>query len=468
MAQASYPRAVGLGQQRKFSSRGASLLQMTPRPGAWCILMMVLVFVPGCETPGPTGKPDQTESGQLAPSAGSSTASANQSGSPASGPSRAVATDIDRERSSADAASSDDQASEAAPASSTPPVYLPGTDRFTASPKVPLSLETEPGKITLNFENTNLREVVKVMLGDLLKANFAIDPRVQGSVTLQTGSPLPRAALLPTLEMLLRMNGAAIVNNRGFYSILPREEAQQGVLIPQLGDATTALPKGYAVRVVPLEHIAAKEMQEILEPLATNENVVRVDTERNLLVLAGTGREIAGLLETVRVFDVDWLAGKSFGLFTPEFADVKSLAEELGSLFGDEKEGPLAGLVRFVPIERMNALLVITARKHYLKQIALWVKRLDREPVGTGQRLFVYPVQNGKAIDLANVLSQVFGTEAPAATIPPPELAPGLQPVEITSRAAGSATSTGREFGSLKSAAEHQRAGRRQCPTRRR
>lgn len=409
---------------------------------------MVLVFVPGCQMPGPGPKPDPTHNEQL-PSAVGSSATASQPSSPGRAPSQSSPGNGRPNLATKPTASLDQQDASASSPTSTAPVYLPGTDRFTAPPKASPVRATDPGKITLNFENTNLREVVKVMLGDLLEANFAIDPRVQGSVTLQTGSPLHRDALLPTLEMVLRMNGAALINNRGFYNIVPREDAHQGVLIPQLGDATTALPKGYAVRVVPLKHIAATEMQEILEPLATTENVVRVDTERNLLVLAGTGREIAGLLETVRVFDVDWLAGKSFGLFTPEFADVKSLAEELGSLFGDEKEGPLAGLVRFVPIERMNALLVITARKQYLKQIALWVKRLDREPAGTGQRLFVYPVQNGKAIDLANVLSQVFGTEPPASTIAPPSLAPGLQPVEITTSPAASVTANEREVRSL-------------------
>jgi general secretion pathway protein D len=411
---------------------------MTIPPSTWPILVTVLVLISGCQTPGPAPKPDENPGEQVAsPAASSATAATSQSASPTSLPSQSAAADLNPQLKRKAAAPSKHQDSKAS--SATLPVYLPGTDRFVAPPRTSHPVDVEGGKFTLNFENTNLREVVKVILGDLLEANYAIDPRVRGNVTLQTGRPIHRDALLPTLEMVLRMNGAALVNNRNFYNIVSNEDALQGLLVPQLGDANTPLPKGYAVRVVPLEHIGAKEMQEILEPLTTPENVVRVDTERNLLVLSGTGQEIATLLETVRVFDVDWLAGKSFGLFTPEFADVKSLAEELESLFGDEKKGPLAGLVRFVPIERINGLLVITAKKDYLKQIALWVKRLDREPGGTGQRLFVYPVQNGKAIDLANVLSQVFVADAAAPAIPPPELAPGLRPTEITSGAPFSA-----------------------------
>lgn len=417
---------------RPFQPR-TSLHHMTTRPGTWLIFLTLLVSVPGCQTPGPERASEPTQSPLLAPDP---TPSSGATAGPAAVGRSHQPLASKTEARSQNEATALGEAVESSSADSVPPVYLPGTDRFLAASKPAPFTETEPGKITLNFENTNLREVVKVIVGDLLGRNFAIDPRVQGSVTLQTGRPLHREALLPTLEMLLRMNDATLVNDRGLYAIVPSKNALQVSKTPQLGDVTTPLPTGYTVYVVPLEHVGAREMQEILKPLATAENLVRVDTERNLLVLAGTGQEIARLLETVRLFDVDWLAGKSFGLFSPEFADVKTLAEELTTLFGDDKEGPLAGLVRLVPVERINALLVITARKQYLKQVALWIKRLDREPRGTGQRLFVYPVQNGRAIDLANVLSQVFGTQPAEPTIPPAQLAPGLRPVQLTGRTA--------------------------------
>ena len=84
---------------------------------------------------------------------------------------------------------------------------------------------TGAGNITLNFENTNLREVVKVILGDLLNRNYTIDPAVQGAVTLQTSDPLSENDLIPTLELLLRMNGAAVVSQNGLFNVVPRESA---------------------------------------------------------------------------------------------------------------------------------------------------------------------------------------------------------------------------------------------------
>ena len=295
--------------------------------------------------------------------------------------------------------------------------------------------ETEPptqGSITLNFENTALSEVVKVILGDLLEENYVIDPGVQGTVTLQTSQPLARRDLVPTLEMLLRMNESALVRNLGIYQVVPRELAVRGLLTPQLGDTATPLPEGYTVRVVPLRFVSATEMERILEPFAPMGSLIRIDTARNLLVLAGSGDELAGLIETVAIFDVDWLNGLSVGLFTPDFVDAATLAQDLASIFGDQAEGPLAGLVKIVTIERLDALLVVSPRPEYLTRVGEWIERLDRDSGAVGQRLFVYHVQNGKATDLADVLSQVFEPASEQAP-PPAELAPGLEPVDIQS-----------------------------------
>ena len=310
--------------------------------------------------------------------------------------------------------------------------FAPGTGVFVGSPGKHVK-PAGAGNITLNFENTNLREVVKIILGDLLSQNYSIDPAVQGAVTLQTSNPLSRDDLIPTLELLLRMNGAALVSQDGLYNVVPRDNAVHGTLAPQLGNSSAALPRGYSVQVVPLNYIAATEMQKILEPFAGPGNIVRVDTVRNLLILAGGGPELARLLETVHIFDVDWLAGMSVALFTPNFVDAKTLSNELQTIFGDSSDGPLSGVIQFVTLDRLNSLLVITPRPQYLKKVGEWVERLDRDGGGAGQRLFVYRLQNGKAADVATVLGEVIQPESGSAIVAPAELAPGLKAVEIAS-----------------------------------
>jgi general secretion pathway protein D len=242
---------------------------------------------------------------------------------------------------------------------------------------------------------------------------------------------------LPTLETLLRMNKAALVRTESGYQILPEVKAVRGRVTPQLGDNRQPLPAGYRVQIVPLRYIGAKEMEKILQPLAPEGAVIRVDTARNLLVLAGAGTELQHLLETVEIFDVDWLAGMSVGLFTLRTVEAKTVIDELETVFGDKTEGPLAGLVRIIPIERLNALLVVTPQPKYLEDARRWIERLDTGIDITSARLYVYRVQNGRAVYLAELLNELFTGQGEQRNraVPEATLAPGRRPAEVKSTA---------------------------------
>lgn len=337
----------------------------------------------------------------------------------------------------------EDQADTAArPATDEPPeerpnlgFYEPGSGKFVQlRPASIADADETDGEIKLNFQNANLLEVIKVVLGDMLGLNYVVDPRVQGAVSMQTSRPLPRSALIPTMEMLLRMNEAALITEGDVYRVVPLATAVTGVQAPQLGDSTIPLPNGYSVRIVPLKYIAAEEMAQILEPFVAGANsLLRVDTKRNLLILAGSGGDIERLLETIRVFDVDRMAGMSVALFTPDFVDAATLSEELNALLAEGEQGLMAGMVRFVPIERLNGVLAITPRPDYLAEIRDWVQKLDRDSSGSGRRLFIYRVENGKAVEIADILNNLFETSGEKKQTPRAELAPGLRPASTRS-----------------------------------
>lgn len=304
-----------------------------------------------------------------------------------------------------------------------------GSDEFTrqvAAVPTPL-IETPDGGFTLNFADADLREVVRAILGDTLGANFVVDPNVQGTVTLQTSRPIARSALLPTLESVLGLNGAALVQVDGLYKVLPADQAVRGTVSPRFYLPPRSGNAGTDIVVVPLEYVGALEMEKVLEPFATTGSILRVDTERNLIILGGSQNELMNLLDTVETFDVDWLAGMSFGLFPVQSTEAKAIVENLQEVFGDPAEGPLAKVVRFVPIERLNAVLVISSRSVYVEKARTWIERLDvgEEAV---PRIFVYYVENSRAADLAAVLGEIFvGDQG----IRRPELAPGLSPVAL-------------------------------------
>jgi general secretion pathway protein D len=302
---------------------------------------------------------------------------------------------------------------------------------------------TPEGEITLNFVNADLQEVIKAVLGDTLGLNYVIDPRVQGAVTLQTGQPVPAAALLGTMQTILELNGAALVEADNLYRILPADEAIRSGA--RLRSSVEGLPQrpGTSVLVVPLRYVGASEMQKLLEPMVPPGSVLKADTTRNILILGGSQSDLANIVDMINTFDVDWLAGKSFGIFPLQSSDPETIVGELEAVFSSKDEGALANVVRFVPIKRMNAVLVIASQSAYLDRAKTWIARLDvgEEAV---PRLYVYYVENSRAEDLALVLSDIF---TPGAVSQRTELAPGTTPTGLGDQLGYDGTGGGSRFG---------------------
>ena len=276
--------------------------------------------------------------------------------------------------------------------------------------------ESEDGEITLNFQEAEIAEVVKTILGDILGQNFAIDERVQGTAYIQTSAPIPRRSLIPILEHLLQINGAALVKMQDFYEIVPADEVPASML--QLTPSLSA-DRGYQMLVVPLRYISAKEMVKILEPIKPKQGFIEADERRNLITLAGTQESLINLTQTIKVFDIDQLVGMSVGLFRLKSVSPEVLMEELEAIFGDSAEGPLAGVIRYMPIERLNALLVMTSQRKYLKDARVWIQRLDRADSAGGLGMYVYYVQNGKAENLAEMLNNLFEGQSSSSGLTP-------------------------------------------------
>jgi general secretion pathway protein D len=118
----------------------------------------------------------------------------------------------------------------------------------------------------------------------------------------------------------------------------------------------------------------------------------------------------------------------SVGLFTLQSTEVKALMADLEKAMGTPDKSPLAGILRIIPIERMNALLVITPQPEYLDEAKKWIERLDKAGgEGSGIRFYVYDVQHGRAERIAPLLQQAFTGRVtqPAPGPGAPSVAPG-------------------------------------------
>ncbi len=301
-----------------------------------------------------------------------------------------------------------------------------------------------------NFEETPVADVVRIVLGDILKVDYVLHPPLAGSVTLSTREAVGPDQALYLLESALQANGLALVRDaRGTYHV-GRPDAVKGIgSVTRQVVSGANLPAGYGAIIVPLQFIGANEMATILRPLMPADALVRADTVRNLLILVGTRSQADGWLDLVRTFDVDLLKGMSVGVFPLKYASVKEVEAALrlmspgggaaatpstgtaaapaaaarpqagsGSAAGSSatqaaalsEANPLHGALRIMPIERLNSILVVTPRAAYLDEARVWIERLDKPSDNSSEpQLFVYPVQNGSAQHLAEVLNGIFG-----------------------------------------------------------
>jgi general secretion pathway protein D len=319
-----------------------------------------------------------------------------------------------------------------------------GTGQFVRPQPAKPADTKGPEEFTLNYEALDIRAVIQSIMGDMLRESFTIHPQTTGNVTIRLSRPVPRTELMPILETLLRQNGQVMIREDGIYKVMPAGVATKGSVTPQVLTTPAQLPNGYSVQIVQLRYAGVRDMARILEPYAVEpQSSVRVDELRNLVILSGTQREMKHMLEVISIFDVDYLAGYSIGLF-PMQTDVKTLSTDLDRIFGGvvgaapatgpaaaaAGGSPLAGIVRIVPIERLNALLIITTQARYLDEAKKWIDRLDKGGglVGGG-RLHVYQVQNGRSDRLAQLLNEIYGNRSSGGSVSTPTIAPGARPV---------------------------------------
>ena len=331
-------------------------------------------------------------------------------------------------------------------------LVLRGNDRVIASPATAAAVPG--GSAGLKFEDAPLGDVVHIIMREMAKVNYLIHPPISGTVTLSTQGNISTDDAVYLLENALLANGFVMAqDSRGTYHI-GRPEVVKNI-VPNLRQAVknTTLQAGHGAIIVPLKYIGAAEMASILQPMAQGA-IVRTDTVRNLLVMVGNRAQAEGWLDIVNTFDVDMLKGMSIAVIPLKHITTKEVELALrvfspggaaalaaaGTTAGAAPAAgqpggappaasaaapggaaaaqaasmsasfPLFGALRIVPLERMNSVLVITPRAAYIDEARVWLEKIDRPGVSsTESQLFVYPVQNGNAAHLANVLNGLFG-----------------------------------------------------------
>jgi general secretion pathway protein D len=290
--------------------------------------------------------------------------------------------------------------------------------------------------VEMNFEGADVQTVAKTLLGDILQLNFVVDPRVQGNVTLASSGPISRKDVLPAFESVLRMQNAAIVRSGDLVKIVPIPEAGGGGAI-----SVGAGEPGFGVSLVPLRYTSASTVAKTAESFLSRPGAIRVVQSRNLLLVQGTTAERQAALDVVATFDVEWLQNQSVGVYPLKSTSPETMIGELERVLETSEGGLGQGVIRFQPISRMNAVMVVTKNPKLLAQTTQWVRRLDRSDT-TGTTLRTFKLKNGKATEVAKILNDIFGQKSGSGDSATKQLAPGVESAQARMDALGGSSSS--------------------------
>lgn len=326
----------------------------------------------------------------------------------------------------------------------TEPTIQKGTGKFIDT--TAQLTRTGRGNYVVKLAAVPVADAVQQILGDTLGLSYVIEGEIAGAISVDTSRPVDQRTLLEMLSGALAGNGAALINEGGFYRVTSAEAALASTSrTVSYGSNTSDLKVGPGVQVVPLRYISATEMEKILKPIAPEGAIARVDVARNLLILKSDSRSVASLLEMVDLFDVDYMAGMSFALLPVKNTSATGLVNELDQLFGAASGTPMAGLVRFIPIERLNAVMAISPQPQQLEQVQTWMERLDRSGRLSDQSFHVVPLQNRAAKEVAELLQRTLSDNPQDQTnssTPVNNVRPDMTPVVTEAFAQGNAANT--------------------------
>jgi general secretion pathway protein D len=292
-----------------------------------------------------------------------------------------------------------------------PVVFTENLSAFQISKKTQKKTTEGEREISLYFDDADIYEVIHTIFGEILKVNYLVDPKVRGRITFRSVKPIKKENLLPVISTIFRLNGIGIMEENGLYRIIPLEQSIHEPVDIEFGRSPDDLKiEGKTIiQIIPLNFVTASEMKQILEPFLSKGATIAEVPNKNCLIVSDTDENIRRLLKIVQTFDDELFRDIKVKMFVIKNFNVRDVLENLQAAFPIFVTTDRESLkIRFIPIEKLNAVLVVAPSEKYLKEIEKWIEILDSTFESARPKIYVYPLQNSKAEHVAQILQQLF------------------------------------------------------------
>jgi len=299
-----------------------------------------------------------------------------------------------------------------APAAKDPPTpgppRAPRTLSAGASDKGTTGPEADDQKIVFNFDDADLYEVIKA-LGDLMQISYLVDPGIQGKVTIHTADGLRKKDLFPLFFQILEANGLTAVKEGPVYKVFVAKEASRMPLSGDPGMVRKGAPSGERViiEIIPLKYISAVEVTKLLTPFLSAAGMIVPDDGSSTVVVVDSSPNISKILELVKVFDVNIFERLNYRFYPLVNVNAVEASKVLNDVFAAHGKASL-NYAKFIGIEKINTVLVLSANPHLFMKIDQMVRELDDVDNSMTRRIYVYFVKNGSAADFGDILGKAL------------------------------------------------------------
>ena len=276
-----------------------------------------------------------------------------------------------------------------------------------------------PETYTIDFPSIDAEAAARAM-ATILERPIVVDPRVKGTVSLVSDTPVTRAQAFALFQSAMRGAGDAVVESEGLLKVVPEADAklQTGIVmvggVPHQGDQVLT-------QVFRLSYEGANNLVAVLRPLIGANNTINANAGNNTLVITDYANNLARLGELIAALDTPSATDvEVIPLQYALAADLATMVQKLsdpttasaGATGATPPSAAVAGGAGLAVIAdpHTNALLVKGASPARLAAIRALVARLDRAGASRSNIHVVY-LKNTDAMRLATVLRAAFATD---------------------------------------------------------
>ena len=283
------------------------------------------------------------------------------------------------------------------------------------------------GPVTLNFANAEIDAVARTM-AVITGRNVVVDPRVKGTMTLVTTTPVTPAQALRQFSSQLRTQGFALVESSGLYLVVPEADAklQSGAVS---AGAVPAASGQIITQIFRLNHETANNLVPVLRPLISPNNTINVNPGNNSLIVTDYADNLQRIGTIIAALDVANATGVEiirlqYAIATDLAPLVTRLIDSGAAGAAGQGQADTSFKTTLLAEPRSNSLILRAANPARLALVRTLVEKLDQgafENSSTGARqgkdtasgnIYVVYLKNADATKLATTLRAALAANA--------------------------------------------------------